>query len=439
MILHVRHAAARQEEFMRRDRVDTQPQAVVLSCLGGAQGELGVVRTLGREGVEVVLMGESPETIARYSRYVSAFHHVPHLFQDSDEWLAFLVEYASRQDQPPVLIPTADPDLNFVSTHRALLQRHYRLVVPPAAFVDAFLHKDRFAQFADRHDFPVPRTIVPRDREDLEARLEKLRFPVIVKPILPQTWGRAEIAAIVDGKKAERVDQPTDLLQLYQRLAAYDPGVVVQEYIHGRDDRLYSLHIYMNEESDPVAAFTGRKIRTHPAYAGIGCYVESVYEPQLVELGGEILRRIGYTGLALAQFKQDERDGRFWLIEINPRVSSWNYLAAECGVNLPYLAYRAAAGLETGPTGLQREGARYLYLDHDIRAAREYRRQGELSWTEWLVSVWRADVYQHFSADDLRPFMKAARGTAWSVLRKLAKYLPRPRRSDKTAVEDAHG
>jgi hypothetical protein len=44
------------------------------------------------------------------------------------------------------------------------------------------------------------------------------------------------------------------------------------------------------------------------------------------------------------ELKRDARDGRFKLMEINPRLWQWHGLAAACGVDLPRIAYADLVG-----------------------------------------------------------------------------------------------
>ena len=182
--------------------------------------------------------------------------------------------------------------------------------------------------------------------------------------------------------------------------------MVVQEYVPGRDDALFSMHAYMDQDSRPLGVFTGQKVRTWPTHAGIGCFVRSVYVPELVEIGVDLLRRVRYTGLALLQFKRDARDGRYRLLEINARASSWNLLASACGVNLPYLAYRDAVGLPAKEPRRQKEGLRYVSFENDVRAFLDYRRHGEWTWLSWARSLVGRNVYQLLAWDDLKPFAR---------------------------------
>jgi predicted ATP-grasp superfamily ATP-dependent carboligase len=387
--------------------------------MGGSQGDLGVVRTLGRAGVDVTVVSEYEDSPVRHSRYTKDFRVCPTLTRDDDATLEFLTRLAQEEEDPPVLFPTADPDLALVDRLREPLAQGYRLFISRPEIIASFTDKGRFFHYASAYGFPVPRTVVPGADQDVAEIAGDFHFPVIVKPLVPQTWTTPEVYRLVAGKKAIRVDDADALTGLCQALRPHDPDFAIQEYVHGRDDRLYSVHAFISSAGRPLGAFAGQKIRTYPTYAGIGCFVKSVHMPDLVETGLRLLSAVDYTGLALLQFKQDERSGEFKLLEINPRASSWNLLAYACGVNLPYLAYCDAIGREVEPVAPKFVRRGYLFFDHDVRAFLDYRKHGDWTWPSWIRSLLGRNVYQYLAWDDLAPFIRTLGATARRALRKV--------------------
>jgi len=58
------------------------------------------------------------------------------------------------------------------------------------------------------------------------------------------------------------------------------------------------------------------------------------------------------------EFKRDPRDGKFKLMEINPRLWQWHGLAAACGIDLPRIAY-ADSSARTSEATMNGEGKRW--------------------------------------------------------------------------------
>jgi len=402
-------------------------KVIVTSCMGGSQGDLGVVRALGRAGVSVILLSEYASSIAQYSRYAVRMIHEPGFTQSPDSALACLMRIAETESHKPIIFPTADPDLTVLSNLRDKLEPHFHLFLSTRELIDTCLDKGKFFDFAKHLNFPIPHTYAPNDLEELIELSHSISYPTILKPLIPQTWSQPEIQRIVDEKKALVIDTPEALIDQYRAIAPLNKDMAIQDYIPGRDDRLYSLHIYMDRQGQPVAYFTGQKIRTYPTYAGIGCFVRSVYVPDIVSSGVDILRKLHYTGMALLQFKQDSRTGEFKLLEINPRASSWNLLAERCGVNLPYLACLETLGMDLPPRPRQNEGVNYVFFSHDIRAFLDYRKHGDWSTWAWLRSLLGRNVFQYWCLDDPKPFFvsvgRALMSAGKRVTRRVTRHL----------------
>ena len=70
----------------------------------------------------------------------------------------------------------------------------------------------------------------------------------------------------------------------------------------------------------------------------------SRWDQELADAGIRLLKELRYWGVSQVEFKRDARDGRYRLMEVNARHWKWHSLAAACGVNLSYAAYRDAIG-----------------------------------------------------------------------------------------------
>lgn len=399
-----------------------RPRVLVMACRGADQGAMNVVRTLGRRGIAVSVLSDSKHSLTRHSRYCQEFICMPDFTQDEVKTLAMLIAFSKRQEQRPVLFPTADPDLALISKLRKKLEAHYSMFLSPPDLITAFSDKREFIKMSQRYDFPTPKTYAPGDRAQFVAISKNLRYPVVLKPANPNAWTKPEVQAIVGYKKALIVERAEDLVGFYSQLAPWNTDLVVQEYIVGPDENHYSAHVYMNRSGEPVACFTGQKLRVQPAFAGSGCFVRSVHVPELVETSLRVLRAVNYQGVAVLNFKLDERTKEFKLHEINPRVSQWNLLATACGVDVPFAAYAEAANVPCDAMMQQSEHKQYVDLRNDVKSFVDYRTHGLLSTTAYISSLFaKHTVHQVFALDDPVPALRCLATTLRGAWRRVAR------------------
>ena len=124
---------------------------------------------------------------------------------------------------------------------------------------------------------------------------------------------------------------------------------------------------------------------------------------EVVDAGLALLRALWFHGISQVEFKRDPRDGRFKLMEVNPRLWQWHGLAAACGVDLPLIAYRDLTGEQVEPVsknGARRSAGRSR---HARRAARS--------------SSGRRTSTPSSRADDLKPGLVHAARVARGVFR----------------------
>jgi predicted ATP-grasp superfamily ATP-dependent carboligase len=148
----------------------------------------------------------------------------------------------------------------------------------------------------------------------------------------------------VGRQKVLRVDSFEQLASSYARFSDLDARVLVQEWIDGGEEDLSIFGSYCAEGGEVVAAFTARKRLQYPALAGTGIVVEAVPQPDLYEPSTRLLRAAAFRGISEIEYKRDRRDGRLYLIEINPRHWDQHGLGTKVGVNLSEALYRDSTG-----------------------------------------------------------------------------------------------
>lgn len=386
----------------------SNPPAVVLSCAGAPDGDLNAVRSLGSQGIRTVLVSEYENPPARYSRYCSDFIHLPDYTQHPALLAAALDKVAGQAGCAPVVIPTADPDVLALEQAMKVLGSRIRAVLPDPEIIRQLTRKDLFDSYSVRNGMPVPQSCVPRTLDEVRAFAQQHPAPYIVKPESSGAWRHPLIDQKTARTRAFVIQDEAELLRICSMLAPIGLRLILQEYVPGEDDEHYTVDVFIGRDGS-TASCAGVKLRHFPPHVGAGCYCQSLHMPELENIAIRIMQKIGFVGVANLDFKRHATTGEFKLFEINPRLSHWHILATRSGVNLPLLAYNDAVGRPSPPVQ-RRSGLRYLNGRHDMSAARQYIREGQLSWGDYLRSLaGMHNVYQRLSLHDLKPFLFSLR------------------------------
>ena len=288
---------------------------------------LAAIRSLGRAGLRVYAVDHRPSALGFRSRYATRAL-APSALEDEEGFVRTLASLGRG-----VVFPTHDEGLRAIARHRDELD----LLCPFPRDLERIQRKRVQLEAA----VDAPQTRYPASADDAVAAAAELGYPVLVKPSEPVGF-RQRL-----GRQALRCDTADDVRRAYEQAAEFEP--MVQEVIPGGDDELYTLGAYLDEQLEPLGLFSGRKLRQTPRGIGTARVGEAVWVQEVVDAGLELLRRLGCNGLSQVELKRDPRDGRFKLMEVNPRLWQWHSLAAACGVDLPLIAYRDLTGQRVEP------------------------------------------------------------------------------------------
>lgn len=326
---------------------------------------LGIVRSLGREGVATIAVDRDPGALGLRSRYARPAPSADPL-SEPDRFVDDLLELGRGLPEPPVLFATHDEALTAIGRREAEIDSVFRRPWSPWPTMSRVLDKAHQHAVAREIGFPVPATVEPADEGDAAAAAAELRFPVILKPRDAPEFRRRFRSQVL------RAENPEELRRRYAEAAPYDPQIC--EVIPGDDSCLWTLGSYRDVEGRPLASFTGRKLRQWPTEFGTARSAEAAWDPDLASRCHALLDALGFHGISQVEVKRDPRDGRNFLIEVNPRSWLWIGLATSVGVNLPYVCYRDALDMPASLPRGHRGGRRWtLITKHLVGSAREIR------------------------------------------------------------------
>lgn len=363
--------------------------------LGLNESGLAVARSLGREGVKVFGFYHSKD-IGCYSRYIKA-KLCPHPLVNEHEFIKFLITFGKKKVLKPVLLIAGDDFLLTISRFESELSKYFLLNIPKNNLIESI--SDKFAQYqlAKSADIEVPATYYFKNILDFEKVQDNINFPVILKAREVNKW-----RSVLGAKKAIFINSYFELVRELDKLIKKGLYPICQELIRGPDSNhfKYCAYFYKGKE---YATFTLQKIRQYPIKFGMGCSVISVDNLELMDIGKKFFTNIQYNGIGSAEFKWDNKNKKFKLIELNPRYWLQNSLPTKCGINFPYIDYLLQTGINVEPTKDFKTKVKWINIYFDLGSFMDYRKKGELTLFSWIKSLIGRKVWSDFSWDDPIP------------------------------------
>lgn len=314
------------------------PPAVV--CEVGWVNGLGAVRALGRAGVQAIALDHRPWALGFRSRYALPLI-APDPLPDEDGFIELLLELADVLGRPAPIFPTHDEHLNSLARRADGLGDRFLSPFPSWDVLEPLQSKRHQIATAEKLGLGAPATAHPRSADEARAAAREIGFPVFVKPSDNIVFKR------LHKRQAFMCETQADLDSAFALTSEYEP--MVQEFIPGGDEWLWTLGAYVAADGRPLATFSGRKLRQTSENMGSCRVGETVWDDEVVEAGLAMLRELDFHGIAQVEWKRDPRDGALKLIEVNPRLWQWHGLTGECGAGVIEIAYWDLIGAEVAP------------------------------------------------------------------------------------------
>ena len=320
---------------------------------------------------------------------------------EGDELIAALEKLGSSLERKAVLFPCSDSSVLVLSRHKDQLLEWYHTILPAAEVIEMMVDKVAFYRYAQEHGFPIPKTYFLSSREDVEEAIQKLTFPVILKPpYRPIEWRNHT------KEKAFKVANADELLLTYSKYREWADILIAQEWINGGDTNHITCNCYFDSASEPLVTFTSRKLRQWPQRTGQGCFGEAYRDDTVACETVRLYQSVGFHGLGYIEMKRDEISGKYFIIEPNVGRPTGRSATAEAnGVELIYTMYCDAVGWPL-PTNREQKGGdvKWIYLRRDVQSAFHSFVRRELTLREWWRSIRGRKWDAVFSWTDPAPF-----------------------------------
>ena len=262
------------------------------------------------------------------------------------EALKARLEYINAQENLDLIIPNFDAELySFMKLEADLEKMGIKTFLPGIEQFEE-RHKVNLPEFGKKYDILVPHSKAIYEMADIYHLVEEFSYPVLVK------------GKFYDAYIAYDAEQARDYFNKIS--AKWGLPIIIQEFVRGNE---YNITGLGDGKGNTIAAVPMRKqyiTDKGKAWGGI-----SISDPKMLELVHHFVKETKWKGGFELELMKTQ-SGEFYLLEINPRMPAWIYLAVGVGQNIPEALVRLAMGEEVEPYKTYDIGKMFVRYAYDM-------------------------------------------------------------------------
>lgn len=302
-----------------------------------------------------------------------------------------------------VVYTITDLDTLNLSTLKDELQDDFHLIVGKEEATETLVNKRKFYQALEKNNIEHPETFFPEDLTSAKHIGKDLQYPVFLRPDITQHFSK--VFGDLKGFVAKSYEE---LLKYYSLVESKKIEIMFQEIIVGSSENSFQLEGYFNKNFCSTGLFARQRLRIWPPDFGNTTLCVSIPVSRLAfenEKLTHFIKNINYNGLASAEYKKDQNDGKNKMLEINARPWYHLWLSSKCGINILFSSYLDAIGEKTECKQKEyKVGIKSIHLHYDMLTSRKMMQKGELTVPEWISSFKNVRQSALFDKNDPLPF-----------------------------------
>lgn len=276
---------------------------------------------------------------------VDKTYQVPYPSEGSDVLVTRILEI-HKKDPIDVLIPNFDAELYaFMRSEKLLMDAGIKTFLPTLEQFEE-RHKTNLPDFGEKYDLLVPFSKAITRIDEIEKLKEDFDYPVMVK-------GKFYDAYLAYNEEQVRMN--------YNKISAkWGLPVIIQEFIKGTEVNVVALG---DGKGNTIGAVPMRKqfiTDKGKAWSGI-----TLDDEKMLDLTRRIISAMKWRGgMELELVKSHKNE--LYIIEINPRIPAWVYLAVGAGQNMPEALVKLALEMEVKPFEDYQVGKMFIRYSYDL-------------------------------------------------------------------------
>ncbi|MDE5416809.1 ATP-grasp domain-containing protein [Labilibaculum sp. DW002] len=256
------------------------------------------------------------------------------------------IEFIHSKERLDVIIPNFDAELfTFIQSKERLEKIGIKTFLPT---IDQFEERQKanLNQYGEKYGVKVPFSKVITNRCDIEKLKDFFEFPLLVK------------GKFYDAYLAYSTEQVNSY---FNRISAkWGMPVIIQEFIRGTEVNVIALGDGLGNTIGAVPMRKQYITDKGKAWGGI-----TIQNDKMLALTRDLIRNTKWQGgMELELIKTVNNE--YYLIEINPRIPAWVYLAVAAGQNLPEALVKLALGMSPPPFSSYEVGKMFIRYSYDL-------------------------------------------------------------------------
>ncbi|MDP4267772.1 MAG: ATP-grasp domain-containing protein [Bacteroidota bacterium] len=275
---------------------------------------------------------------------VDKTYHIPYPSAGKDNIMRRLQQINSVENID-IFIPNFDAEmLSFIKLEPQLKEMGIHTFLPTIEQFEE-RHKTNLFEFGKKYGIKVPFSQNIFDECEILNFANNFNYPLVIKG----KFYEAYIAYNYDEAKK----------YFHNISAKWGIPIIVQQFIQGDE---YNVIAMGDGNGNMIAAVPMRKkIITEKGKAWAGITIE---EDKLMKMTNKIINGSKWRGpLELELIKSSQNE--FYLIEVNPRIPAWVYLAVGAGQNIPETIVKLALGVDIEPYDSYKVGKLFIRYSWD--------------------------------------------------------------------------
>jgi predicted ATP-grasp superfamily ATP-dependent carboligase len=389
----------------------------ILVTDGDNRAALAITRSLGRERHQIIVGSESYPNLAATSRYCSTHFIYPDPQRDP-EGFQETIEQTTKRLHPDILIPVSEITTLLVTQQKRFLEEFTTVPFPNHDIVQCAADKRAILKHALELGIPIPETVFvdsPVSIDQIIPQCQHLGFPVVIKPSRSRVLRKEQWHGTITRYAVDSLELETIL----NSIPSEEYPLLLQERIVGPGVGVFALM----DHDKLMCTFSHRRIREKPPSGGVSVLRESVpVNSELRKRSEKLLRAIRWQSVAMVEFKKDNRNGDYRLMEINGRFWGSLQLAIDAGVNFPLLVLKSVHTDGIKPQFDYHVGVktRWFWGDFDALLSRLFKPRRTLNLPTGFPNKWeyfkafmrlkqKGMHYEVLNPDDLHPWFLESR------------------------------